>query len=78
MTLRIVPGVGKILLSPGMVSACPGPEEHSRDRLEQDSQIKPDRPVVDIFQIKFYPGLKFSDVIAPAYLPEASDARLDA
>src|ERR1700690_1210654 len=48
---------------------------HGRD---EDLAIEPERPVVDVGEVKADPVGEVGDVVAPADLPEAGEARLDA
>ncbi|MDB6029081.1 MAG: hypothetical protein JWM68_5304 [Verrucomicrobiales bacterium] len=57
---------------------CAFGEENDRYGAPENSDIKPDRPVVDIFQIKTHPIFEIADLIASADLPEARYSGLHA
>src|ERR1035437_376121 len=60
------------------VSFGAGGRQHGRQSPTQYLRVQPERPVVNVFQVQPHPLLEISDVVAPADLPEAGDARLDA
>src|SRR5688572_24558775 len=50
--------------------------EHDRHRSPQDLQVKPERPVVDIFQIEPDPIPEIGNVVATANLPKTGQPGL--
>ena len=54
----------------------PGSQKHDGDRPEQNFQVKPERPIVNVFEVKSHPILEILDLIATADLPEAGEAGL--
>ena len=60
------------------ISLCPRANKHGGDGADQDFQIEPQRPVVNVFKVKTHPVLEIGNLIAAADLPEAGEAGLDA
>src|SRR5204863_8633839 len=54
----------------------PPTEQHHRHGAEQDAQVEPERPVVNVLKIQFHPALKALDLVSPAHLPQARESRL--
>src|SRR5438045_6346303 len=52
--------------------------EHNRHGAEEDFQIEPEGPVIDVLEIEPDPFAEIGDMIAAADLPEASEAGFDA
>src|SRR5664280_1762689 len=52
--------------------------EHDGDGADQDFQIEPQRPVVNVFEVEAHPLLEIGYLVASADLPEAGEAGLDA
>src|SRR5436190_7048717 len=55
---------------------CAG-EDH-RQGATEDFQVEPERPVVNVLKVEPHPILEIVYVVTPAYLPETSQAGLDA
>ena len=53
-------------------------DENDRDGAEEDLDIEPKRPVVDVLEVEAHPVGEFIDLIAAADLPQAGEAGLDA
>ena len=53
-------------------------EQHGRNSPEENLQVQPDGPIVDVLKIEFYPGLKFVDLVSTADLPKTRNSRFDA
>src|SRR5207253_6082595 len=51
------------------------PAEDRRNRAQQDLQIEPRRPVVDILEIELHPAVEV-DLVAAADLPQTRQSRL--
>src|SRR3954451_10519568 len=49
--------------------------QHRRNRAQQDLQIEPWRPVVDVLQVELHPAVEV-DLVAAADLPETRQSRL--
>src|SRR6266508_1184719 len=59
-------------------SLRPRPSEHDGNRTEQDFEIQPERPVVNVLEVQAHPVFELDDLIATADLPQAGEAGLDA
>src|SRR2546422_513537 len=53
-------------------------EQNNGNRPAENLQVKPQRPVIDVFQIQPHPVGEVMHLVAAADLPEASQPRLDA
>src|SRR5437870_13662726 len=53
-------------------------EQNNRNRPAENFQVKPQRPVIDVFQIQPHPIGEIMHIVAAADLPETSQPRLDA
>ena len=62
---------------PGIL-LCARADEHGGDGADQDFQIEPQRPVVNVFEVKPHPVLEIGNLIAAADLPETGQPGLDA
>src|SRR6185295_9425555 len=47
-----------------------------RDGADQDFEIEPEGPVVDVFEVQPDPVAEIAHLVASAYLPEAGQTRL--
>src|SRR5208282_3738975 len=60
------------------ISFGAGGRENGGNGAQQNFQIKPQRPVINVFEVEPHPLLKVRDLVASADLPEAGDAGLHA
>src|SRR5947207_15592557 len=58
-------------------SACAARRNNCGDRAKQDRGVKFQRPLIDVVQIELHPLFE-RQVAAAGYLPQTSEARLDA
>src|SRR5262245_32714818 len=47
-----------------------GPREHRWNGAQQDFQVEPKGPIVDVFQIQAHPFLEVAHLISPTHLPQ--------
>src|SRR6266700_2652213 len=45
---------------------------------EEDLEIEPQRPLVDVFEVHLHPVIKVGDLVPAAHLPQACDSGTDA
>ena len=50
-------------------------EQYGWNGSEQQFDVKPQRPFINVFQIHFHPGVKI-DIVSTAHLPDAGQTRL--
>src|SRR5439155_15275195 len=62
----------------GFASLGARSEQNNGNRPAENLQVKPQRPVVDVFQIQPHPICEIMHIVAAADLPETSQPRLDA
>jgi len=69
-------GLGLTPMRTGLFRA--GAEQHHGNRAHEDGEVEPDGPVVNVLQVQADPVAEVGDFVAPADLPEAGEAGLDA
>src|ERR1035437_71469 len=58
-------------------SFCTRAGQHGWQGAPKNLKVQPKRPVVNVLQVQPHPVLEIADIVAPADLPEAGEARLD-
>src|SRR5262245_46746060 len=56
-------------------SPRPVPDQNDGNCSKEDFEIKPERPIINVFEVKANPILEILDIVAAADLPETGQAR---
>src|SRR5664279_4602584 len=69
--------IGYQVIDRPVASFCSRAGKHRRQCAPENGDVKPQRPMVDVFQVEPHPILEIGDVVAAADLPETGEARLN-